>query len=90
VWPWARMRGACSGWCLCKEGSSSGPGTLLGIAGALGLTRLLRTLLYEVTPTDPLTFIATTFLLVGVAIVACLNPARQVLNVDPMTVLRHE
>jgi putative ABC transport system permease protein len=67
-----------------------GTGTLFGMAGALGLTRLLSALLYEVTPTDPLTFFATTFLLVGVAILACLDPARQVANVDPMTVLRHE
>jgi putative ABC transport system permease protein len=67
-----------------------GSGVLIGIAGALGLTRLLRTLLYEVTPTDPLTFIVTTLLLVGVAVVSSLVPARRAMNVDPMTVLRDE
>jgi putative ABC transport system permease protein len=73
-----------------QGGFLAGSGVLIGIAGALGLTRLLRTLLYEVTPTDPLTFIVTTLLLVGVAVVSSLVPARRAMNVDPMTVLRDE
>jgi putative ABC transport system permease protein len=75
---------------FAQGGFLAGSGVLIGILGALGLTRLLRTLLYEVTPTDPLTFIGTTLLLVGVAVVSTLNPARRAMNVDPMTVLRDE
>src|SRR5678815_4495373 len=52
-----------------------GAGVLIGSAGAFVLTRFLRTLLYEVTPTDPLTFVVTTLLLVGVALIAYVNPA---------------
>lgn len=75
---------------LAQGGLLIGTGVVIGIAGALALTRFLRALLYEVTPTDPLTFIAATLLLVGVAIVACLNPARRAMKLDPMTVLRHD
>jgi putative ABC transport system permease protein len=82
----ARLLGLVS----AQGGLLVGTGTLVGIGSAFGLTRLLSALLYEVTPTDPLIFVTTTILLVGVAIVACLNPARQVVKVDPMTVLRHE
>jgi ABC-type lipoprotein release transport system permease subunit len=63
---------------------------VLGIGGALALTRFLRALLYEVTPTDPLTFTAATLALVGVAMIACLNPARRAMAVDPMAALRRE
>jgi putative ABC transport system permease protein len=65
-------------------------GVLAGLAGALGLTRLLQSLLYVVTPTDPITFLSATLLLSGVAVTAYLNPARQATNVDPISVLRHE
>jgi predicted lysophospholipase L1 biosynthesis ABC-type transport system permease subunit len=65
-------------------------GVAIGIAGALGLTRFLRALLYDVTPTDPLTFAAVIVLLLGVSLLACLNPARHAMRVDPITVLRHE
>ena len=67
-----------------------GAGVVAGVAGALVLTRFLQSLLYEVTPTDPITFAAATLLLVGVAMAACLNPARRAMKLDPMTVLRHE
>jgi putative ABC transport system permease protein len=67
-----------------------GVGVVLGIGGALALTRFLRALLYEVTPTDPLTFTVATLAVVGVAIVASLNPARRAMIVDPMAVLRRE
>jgi predicted lysophospholipase L1 biosynthesis ABC-type transport system permease subunit len=67
-----------------------GTGTALGIGGALALTRFLRALLYEVTPTDPMTFAVATLALIGVAMMACLNPARRAMTVDPIAVLRRE
>jgi putative ABC transport system permease protein len=75
---------------LAQGGALIGAGVVTGIAGALALTRFLQALLYEVTPTDPITFTAATLTLVAVAMAACLNPARRAMNVDPVTVLRHE
>jgi len=65
-------------------------GVAVGIAGALMLTRFLRTLLYEVTPTDPVTFAGAATLLILVALLACLNPARRATRVEPIAVLRHD
>jgi ABC-type lipoprotein release transport system permease subunit len=75
---------------LAQGGLLIGMGVAIGIAGALALTRFLQAFLYEVTPTDPLTFAAAAFTLVGVAMIACLNPARRAMSVDPLTVLRYE
>ena len=65
-------------------------GALAGMALALGLTGLLRGLLFEVAPRDPVTFAAVPLALLAVAAVACLVPARRAARVDPTVVLRQE
>jgi ABC-type antimicrobial peptide transport system permease subunit len=63
-------------------------GLAMGLAGALVLTRLLTTLLFGIEPTDGLTFVAVSMVLVAVAAVACFVPARRAASVDPMVALR--
>lgn len=65
-------------------------GVALGLAGALLLTRLLETMLYGVSTTDPATYASVAALLLTVACAACLVPARRAARVDPMLVLRCE
>jgi predicted permease len=65
-------------------------GIVMGIAGAIALTRFLSSLLYGVRPSDPLTFVAVSLLLAAVALLACYIPARRAMRVDPMVALRYE
>jgi putative ABC transport system permease protein len=66
------------------------PGVIIGAAGALALTQLLRSQLFGVQPTDPVTFLAVTLLLLGVALLATWVPARRALRVNPLEALRHD
>jgi putative ABC transport system permease protein len=65
-------------------------GSALGVAGAIGLTRFLSSYLYEVSPTDPATYVIVPVMIAAVALLACYIPARRAAKIDPMVALRHE
>jgi len=65
-------------------------GIIVGMGGALALTRVLSSLLFGITPTDPITFGSVAILLVGSTLLACYIPARRATRVDPIVALRYE
>ena len=65
-------------------------GLIIGLAGALALTRLMSTLLFEVSPTDPITFAAVALCVIIATLLACYIPARRAMKVDPLVALRYE
>jgi putative ABC transport system permease protein len=65
-------------------------GVVIGVAGAYALTRLMRGLLFDISATDPLTFVLISFLLALAAFLACYIPARRATRVDPLVALRYE
>jgi putative ABC transport system permease protein len=78
-------------WLILKRGLLQlAMGLTFGLAGALALSRVLRTVLVQITPTDPVTFVAITLLLTIVSIAACVLPARRATRVDPLIALRAE
>ena len=68
----------------------TGVGLAIGMIGASVLTRLLQNLLYEVKPTDPVTLVAVSVILIAVSALASYIPARRAARVDPMVALRYE
>jgi len=65
-------------------------GVIVGIGGAFALTRMIQSLLFEVSATDPVVFTAIPLLLVIVSLFACYTPARRATKVDPLIALRDE
>jgi ABC-type antimicrobial peptide transport system permease subunit len=65
-------------------------GVTLGLTGAFFLAKVMRSLLVQVTPSDPVTFAAITVILIVVTICACVFPARRATRVDPLVALRAE
>jgi ABC-type transport system, involved in lipoprotein release, permease component len=65
-------------------------GIILGLVGSYGLTRLMTTLLFQVKPTDAVTYVSVAGGLIAIALVACYIPARRATKIDPLVALKYE
>jgi putative ABC transport system permease protein len=65
-------------------------GVVLGLVGAFASSRIISSLLFGVSSVDPITFAVMPLLLIGVALLACYNPARRATKIDPVIALRSE
>lgn len=77
-------------WVFGQGAKLAAVGLVVGVIGALALTRIMSSLLYEVKATDPLTFGLMLFVLLFVALSACLLPAMRATRIDPVIALRAE
>lgn len=84
------LRGHIFGWVLSTGMRPTLVGLAVGMAGAVAIARVLRGVLFEVAPTDPLTIGSVTLLLLVTAAIACYLPARRASRLDPMSALRSE
>jgi ABC-type antimicrobial peptide transport system permease subunit len=76
---------------IIKEGAKfSFVGVVLGVVGALGVTRLLASQLHGVSATDPITYAAVAIAMTVVTLLACYIPARRAMRIDPLVALRYE
>jgi ABC-type antimicrobial peptide transport system permease subunit len=76
---------------VLREGLSlAAAGIVVGLLGALALTRVMAHMLYEVTPGDPITLVAVAIVLSIVAFAACYLPAARAARLDPVNALRHD
>jgi ABC-type antimicrobial peptide transport system permease subunit len=82
--------GQVRGMILRESGWLASVGVVVGVGGALALTRLVKSMLYGVQPWDPATLVAGGLLLLAVALAASWIPARRAAGVQPMDALRHE
>jgi putative ABC transport system permease protein len=65
-------------------------GIVIGLAGALGLSRLTQKMLFGVSPSDPATYFGVAAVIAAIALIACMVPARRAMMVDPLTAIRGE
>jgi len=80
---------ACPGWRGIHDPVIAG-GVICGLVAAVVLSRVLKSFLFEVAPTDPVTLIGVALLFGAVALLACWEPARRAAKVDPTEALRYE
>jgi ABC-type antimicrobial peptide transport system permease subunit len=74
---------------IVRQGMSlAAIGIVVGLVGAFGMTRVVKSLLIGVSPTDPLSFVSVALFLAGVALLASFTPARRATEVDPIVALR--
>ena len=83
-------RGDVAGMVMSQGLAMTAAGLVIGLAGALAVTRYMSGLLYGIAPRDPVTFGVAAMVLAAVAMAACYLPARRAMGVDPMVALRHE